>query len=37
MKSVLPNGTTLRSTQGILGADDRAGIAIILELANKIH
>ncbi|CAG7645477.1 hypothetical protein PAECIP111802_03526 [Paenibacillus allorhizosphaerae] len=34
---IVQDGTTLRSTRGILGADDRAGIAIILEISNEIH
>jgi tripeptide aminopeptidase len=36
-RRIVQDGTVLRSTEGILGADDRAGIAIILEIAGKIH
>ncbi|MFD0675973.1 MULTISPECIES: M28 family peptidase [unclassified Paenibacillus] len=36
-RTIVQDGTTLRSTKGILGADDRAGIAVIMELAHKIH
>ncbi|MDV2686481.1 peptidase M20 [Alkalihalophilus lindianensis] len=33
---VLEEGTTLTSSKGILGADDRAGIAVILETLSRI-
>jgi tripeptide aminopeptidase len=36
-RRIIQDGTILRSTEGILGADDRAGIAVILEIASKIH
>ncbi|HJV46990.1 MAG TPA: M20/M25/M40 family metallo-hydrolase [Bacillota bacterium] len=36
-RQVIQEGTLLSSTKGILGADDRAGIAIILEVARNIH
>jgi tripeptide aminopeptidase len=36
-RKILENGTILRSSKGILGADDRAGIAIILEVLAGIR
>jgi tripeptide aminopeptidase len=36
-RKIIQNGTILYSTKGILGADDRAGVAVLVELANKIH
>ncbi|SES04705.1 M42 glutamyl aminopeptidase [Gracilibacillus ureilyticus] len=36
-REIIENGTTLTSSEGILGADDRAGIAIILEVLRKIE
>ncbi|MDV2686484.1 M20/M25/M40 family metallo-hydrolase [Alkalihalophilus lindianensis] len=33
---ILEEGTTLTSSKGILGADDRAGIAVILETLSRI-
>jgi tripeptide aminopeptidase len=34
---IIEEGTILKSSEGILGADDRAGIAVILEILAKIH
>ncbi|MET3289294.1 UNVERIFIED_CONTAM: tripeptide aminopeptidase [Brevibacillus sp. OAP136] len=36
-RQIVQQGTVLSSTAGILGADDRAGIAIILEIVRNIH
>ncbi|AEH47525.1 M20/M25/M40 family metallo-hydrolase [Parageobacillus thermoglucosidasius] len=36
-RTVIENGTTLKSSSGILGADDRAGIAVILEIIDFIR
>jgi tripeptide aminopeptidase len=36
-RHIVQEGTLLRSTSGILGADDRAGIAIILKVCETIH
>jgi tripeptide aminopeptidase len=36
-RRILENGTVLSSSEGILGADDRAGIAVILEVLSLIH
>ncbi|RNB92522.1 M28 family peptidase [Brevibacillus fluminis] len=36
-RQIVQEGTTLYSTSGILGADDRAGIAVILEIIKNIH
>lgn len=36
-REILEDGTILRSSKGILGADDRAGIAIILEVLAGIR
>jgi tripeptide aminopeptidase len=36
-RTILEDGTILRSSKGILGADDRAGIAIILEVLSNIQ
>lgn len=36
-RRIVRDGTQLSSTRGILGADDRAGIAVILELCRRIH
>jgi tripeptide aminopeptidase len=36
-REILETGTILRSSKGILGADDRAGIAIILEVLAGIR
>ncbi|WP_368505225.1 M20/M25/M40 family metallo-hydrolase [Alkalihalophilus sp. As8PL] len=35
-RTILEEGTTLTSSKGILGADDRAGIAVILETLSRI-
>lgn len=35
-RRIIENGTILKSSEGILGADDRAGIAVILELLDFI-
>lgn len=34
---ILEDGTTLRSSSGILGADDRAGITTILEMLDRVR
>jgi tripeptide aminopeptidase len=36
-REIIQDGTILRSTEGILGADDRAGITVVLELIHRIH
>nr|MBO2482113.1 peptidase M20 [Bacillaceae bacterium] len=36
-RTMIENGTTLKSSSGILGADDRAGIAVILEIIDFIR
>lgn len=36
-RQILQNGTMLTSSEGILGADDRAGIAVILDVLANIH
>ncbi|MFC0469287.1 M20/M25/M40 family metallo-hydrolase [Halalkalibacter kiskunsagensis] len=36
-REILEDGTSLTSSSGILGADDRAGIAVILETLSRIH
>ncbi len=36
-RSILRNGTVLSSSRGILGADDRAGIAAVLEVCRRVH
>lgn len=36
-RDIIQEGTILSSSKGILGADDRAGIAVILELCQRIH
>ncbi|MFC4402510.1 M20/M25/M40 family metallo-hydrolase [Gracilibacillus xinjiangensis] len=36
-REIIEEGTTLTSSKGILGADDRAGIAIILEVLRKVE
>ncbi|MUT65232.1 M28 family peptidase [Paenibacillus sp. NEAU-GSW1] len=36
-RCIIQEGTILRSSNGILGADDRAGIAVIMEVADNIH
>jgi putative aminopeptidase FrvX len=36
-RQIVQEGTVLRSTAGILGADDRAGIAVILELVRNVR
>jgi hypothetical protein len=36
-REILQVGTTLRSSSGILGADDRAGIAIALHVAERVR
>ncbi|WP_058307341.1 M20/M25/M40 family metallo-hydrolase [Gracilibacillus massiliensis] len=36
-REIVEEGTTLTSSAGILGADDRAGIAIILEVLRKLE
>ncbi|MDN3016072.1 M20/M25/M40 family metallo-hydrolase [Paenibacillus sp. BSR1-1] len=36
-RDILEEGTILKSSKGILGADDRAGIAVILELLANIQ
>ncbi|EKN69316.1 peptidase M42 family protein [Neobacillus bataviensis LMG 21833] len=35
-RKIIEEGTTLKSSKGILGADDRAGIAVILEILANI-
>lgn len=35
--TIVEKGTTLLSSKGILGADDRAGIAVILEILSRIQ
>lgn len=36
-REIIEEGTILRSSAGILGADDRAGIAVIMETISRIH
>jgi len=36
-RTIIENGTILKSSDGILGADDRAGIAVILEILDFIR
>ena len=36
-RTIIENGTILSSSRGILGADDRAGIAVILEILDFIR
>jgi tripeptide aminopeptidase len=36
-REIIEEATILRSSKGILGADDRAGIAIILEVLSRVH
>ncbi|MDQ0337421.1 hypothetical protein J2S00_000191 [Caldalkalibacillus uzonensis] len=36
-RTIIENGTQLFSSEGILGADDRAGIAVILEVLSRIQ
>ncbi|MGD7048816.1 M20/M25/M40 family metallo-hydrolase [Rossellomorea marisflavi] len=36
-RNILKDGPIWSSSRGILGADDRAGVAILLELANMLH
>lgn len=36
-RKIMEENTLLRSSSGILGADDRAGIAIIMEIVSRIH
>lgn len=36
-RSIIREGTVLSSSRGILGADDRAGIAVILEVCRRIR
>jgi tripeptide aminopeptidase len=36
-RTIIENGTVLSSSRGILGADDRAGIAVILEILDFIR
>lgn len=36
-REIIENGHILRSSKGILGADDRAGIAIIMEVISRVH
>ncbi|TMV49587.1 M28 family peptidase [Paenibacillus mesophilus] len=36
-RQIVQEGTVLRSTAGILGADDRAGITIILEIVRNVR
>jgi tripeptide aminopeptidase len=36
-RTIIENGTVLSGLQGILGADDRAGIAVILEILDFIR
>ncbi|MED4988116.1 M20/M25/M40 family metallo-hydrolase [Parageobacillus toebii] len=36
-RTIIENGTVLNSSHGILGADDRAGIAVILEILDFIR
>jgi tripeptide aminopeptidase len=36
-REIIEDGTVLKSSEGILGADDRAGIAVILELLDTIR
>lgn len=36
-RNILKDGPIWSSSKGILGADDRAGVAILLELANILH
>lgn len=36
-REIIEEGTILRSSKGILGADDRAGIAAVLSILNKVR
>lgn len=36
-REIIEEGTILNSSKGILGADDRSGIAIIFEVLSRIH
>ncbi|WP_158299205.1 M28 family peptidase [Paenibacillus antri] len=36
-RRIVRRGTELSSSEGILGADDRAGMAVILELCRRVH
>jgi tripeptide aminopeptidase len=36
-RSIVKNGDVWSSDQGILGADDRAGVAVLLELAQRLQ
>ncbi len=36
-RTILEDGTTLRSSSGTLGADDRAGITAILEVVDRVQ
>ncbi|WP_102262603.1 M20/M25/M40 family metallo-hydrolase [Mesobacillus jeotgali] len=36
-REIIEEGTTLRSSKGILGADDRAGIAAILSILKRVR
>ncbi|WLR52746.1 M20/M25/M40 family metallo-hydrolase [Bacillus tianshenii] len=36
-REIIENGTVLSSSKGIFGADDRAGIGIILKVIEEIH
>ncbi|MGV2941946.1 M20/M25/M40 family metallo-hydrolase [Mesobacillus sp. LC4] len=36
-REIIEEGTTLTSSKGILGADDRAGIAAILSILNRVR
>ena len=36
-REIIEEGIILSSSSGILGADDRSGIAIILEVLSRIH
>ncbi|WP_066066998.1 M20/M25/M40 family metallo-hydrolase [Neobacillus soli] len=36
-RTIVKNGSIWSSDQGILGADDRAGVAVILELARRLQ
>jgi tripeptide aminopeptidase len=36
-RNIVKNGAIWSSDKGILGADDRAGVAVILELAQRLH
>ncbi|MCA0972252.1 M20/M25/M40 family metallo-hydrolase [Halobacillus litoralis] len=36
-RRILKDGSTWRSSEGILGADDRAGIAVLVETIKRLH